>query len=142
MAEIAFDTGRGVLVKAPIRYGRRSRTSTYTMVFDPGCPDGQAKVRPCLRSVSSIADLVEEAKALWVAERPANSQPQPGRAHSAEWGCVALLANPGAVNSRRLLDDWAERVALEKDRDHRPTYSSKSYEVDDCDGWNSSTDVT
>jgi hypothetical protein len=56
------------LVKAPIRYGRLSRSKTYTMVFDPGCRDGQAKVRSCLRSVSSIADLVEEAKALWVAE--------------------------------------------------------------------------
>ena len=119
----------GVPVRAPIRYGRLSRDSTYTMVFAPGCPDGQAKVRLCSRPVSSIADLVDEAKALWVAERPANSQPLPGRLHSADWGCVALLANPEAIGSEQMLAQWAKRTVLEKDQHGRPTYDSTLYAV-------------
>jgi hypothetical protein len=120
-------SGAGVPVRPPIRYGRLSRDNTYTMVFAPGCPDGQAKVRLCLHPVSSIVDLVDEAKALWVAERPANSQPLPGRLHSADWGCVALLANPEAADTRQVLGQWAKRVALEKDQRGRPTYDGTSY---------------
>lgn len=119
----------GILVRAPIRYGRLSQSNTYTMVFAPGCPDGQAKVRLCSRPVSSIADLVDEAKALWVAERPPNSRPLPGRLHSADWGCVALLANPEAGDTQQVLGQWAKRVALEKDQRGRPTYDSTSYMV-------------
>jgi hypothetical protein len=118
-----------VAVRAPIRYGRLSRDKTYTMVFAPGCPDGLAKVRLCSRPVSSIADLVDEAKALWVAERPANSQPLTGRLHSDDWGCVALLANPEAIGSQELLARWAKRTVLEKDRHGRPTYDSAPYTV-------------
>jgi hypothetical protein len=123
----------GVLVRAPIRYGRlsgRTGHKTYTMVFAPGCPDGgTAKVRLCLRNVSSIADLLDEAKALWVAERPPNSPPLPGRLRSTDWGCVALLANPEAVGSQELLDHWAERTVLEKDQHGCPTYDSTLYAV-------------
>ena len=122
-------SGVGVPVRAPIRYGRFSRDKTYTMVFAPGCPDGRAKVRLCSRPVSSIADLVDEAKALWVAERPANSQPLPGRLHSDDWGSVVLLANPEAVGSQELLERWAKRVVLEKDRHRHPTYDSAPYTV-------------
>lgn len=131
---VAWRTSRltsdaGIPVKAPIRYGRLSRNNTYTMVFAPGCPEGRAKVRLCARPVSSIADLVEEAKALWTAERPAGSQPLPGRVHSANWGCVALLANPGAAGSQQLLDQWAKQVASEKDERKQSTYASRHYAV-------------
>jgi hypothetical protein len=119
----------GIPVRAPIRYGRLSRSNTYTMVFAPSSPAGQAKVRRCLHPVSSIADIVDEAKALWVAERPANSQPLAGRAHSADWGCVALLANPESMTSHRFLDDWAKRIALERNPDGSPTYDSTFYRV-------------
>jgi hypothetical protein len=54
----------GIPVRVPIRYGRLSRNKTYTMVFAPDSPVGQAKVRRCVRPASSIADIVEEAKAL------------------------------------------------------------------------------
>lgn len=119
----------GVVVRAPIRYGRLSQSGTYTMVFAPGCPDGQAKVRMCSRPLSSLADLTDEAKALWAAERPPNSRPLPGRLHSAEWGCVALLASPEAVDSQHMLARWAKRVALEKDQHGRPTYDATFYAV-------------
>jgi len=99
------------------------------MVFAPGCRDGQARVRLCSRPVSSIADLADEAKALWIAERPANSRPLPGRLHSADWGCVALLANPEAVGSDQMLAQWAKRTVLEKDQHGRPTYDSTLYAV-------------
>jgi hypothetical protein len=55
-------------VKVPIRYGCLSdSTKTYTMVYAPGSPDGQAKIIGCLGSVSATADIVEHAKALWTA---------------------------------------------------------------------------
>jgi hypothetical protein len=117
-------------VKAPIRYGRFSETSqTYTMVYAPGCPDGQAKVMGCLRPVSSIAEVVEQAEALWVAERPPNSRPLPGRKHSADWGCVALLLNQNGAAHQRLLDEWAERVSLERDQHGQPTYDNRHFTV-------------
>jgi hypothetical protein len=116
-------------VKAPIRYGRRSQTNTYTMVYLPGCPDGQAKVRLCKRPVAGIDNLIEEAKALWVAERPANARPVAGRTHSADWGCVALLANPNFRDPQNILNGWAARVALEKDQHSHPTYHSELYAV-------------
>src|SRR6266511_2115410 len=39
-------------VKAPIRYGRLSQSRTYTMVYAPGSPMGQAKIVACRRNVS------------------------------------------------------------------------------------------
>src|SRR5262245_38785474 len=39
-----LDMDRVIPVRAPIRYGRRSRHGSYTMVFAPGGPMGQAKV--------------------------------------------------------------------------------------------------
>src|SRR6266446_1938991 len=60
-------------VTAPIRYGRLSgkkRGHTYTMVFSRLCSIGQAKVVRCSNTVSSTADLIEEAEHLWKAEQP------------------------------------------------------------------------
>jgi hypothetical protein len=119
----------GIPVRVPIRYGGLSRSNTYTMVFSPGCPEGQAKVRRCLRPVSSIVDLVAEAKALWAAERPADSKPLTARAHSADWGCVALLPNPTVPSSHHLLDGWAKQIASERNSDGSPTYDRSYYSV-------------
>ena len=84
---------------APIRYGRlsESRGNTYTMVFSRLCTAGHAKVLRCTRSVSTPAELIDEAEALWKAEQPSAD---PGRI-AVNWGCVALLSNP----ARRLLRD-------------------------------------
>jgi hypothetical protein len=112
-----LDTGHKWLVKAPIRYGRRSQNRTYTMVFWPECQEeelGQAIVVQCQRRVASSGDLVNEAEWLWSAE--VNDVPSlcclsPKRGISATWGCVALLRNPHSQVPRDLLADWAAHVA-------------------------------
>ena len=117
-------------VKAPIRYGRRSRSGTYTMVFAPGCPLGQAKAVECRSPISSMADVIKHAEALWVAECPAEREPAAGERHSAAWGCVALLVNPKSSLPPDFLEQWAERVSQERDRRRgSPTYDSRRYEV-------------
>jgi len=100
-------------VRAPIRYGRKSRHGSYTMVFAPGNPMGQAKVVASQRHATSIVDILSQAKALWLAERPADARPVPGQLHSASWGCVALLPQPNGNMPSRLLDEWARHVAEE-----------------------------
>ena len=45
-----LDISRVIPVRAPIRYGRKSRLGSYTMVFAPGSPIGQAKVVACRRT--------------------------------------------------------------------------------------------
>ena len=98
-------------VTAPIRYGRLSgsRGNTYTMVFSRQCKAGHAKVLRCTRSVSTPADLIAEAEALWKAEQPSAD---PGRI-ATDWGCVALLCNPDRKIPEDLLKAWAERVERE-----------------------------
>ncbi len=107
-------------VRAPIRYGRRSRKRgcSYTMVFSSGLgPDqfGQAIVVPYKHRVHDKYDLMREAECLWAAE--AKAKPDARKALSAEWGCVALLVNPNLTKSDQLctiLDGWKERVSRER----------------------------
>lgn len=66
-----------VAVNIPIRYGRLSSSQTYTMVYAPGCPEGLGKIMPCARLVSTAAEVIREAKALWVAEQLFGSRPNP-----------------------------------------------------------------
>jgi len=104
-------------VTAPIRYGRLSakqRGHTYTMVFSRLCETGQAKVVRCSHTASSAEDLIAEAEHLWKAEQPGAAA---GRI-SAEWGCVALLYNPGRNIPQGLVTGWANRIA------HEPGYGS------------------
>jgi len=128
----------GIPVKVPIRYGRRSRSraNTYTMVFAPGCPDGQGKVFECQRGVTVLADLVEEAKSLWTAERPAKKKlVKPAKPslqdqqHSWDWGCVALLGRLEFPGVQQILNDWGKRARSEKDDTGNPTYDSAAFEV-------------
>jgi hypothetical protein len=95
-------------VSAPIRYGKISETrgNVYTMVFARGCAPGQAKAVPCRNEIRTANDLVEEAEHLWTAER---TKPPNGRI-SANWGCVALMANPHRAIPAELLDGWTARV--------------------------------
>lgn len=82
-------------VLAPIRYGRSSenRAYTYTMVLsrlaaraDYGL--GSAWVAPCRREVSTIEELSQEARALWVAE---SKEGRPTSDLCATWGAVGIL---------------------------------------------------
>jgi len=115
-----LDFDRRWLVRAPIRYGRRSRNQTFTMVFSELSDDqlGQAMVVQCHRKVSSPADLIREAEWLWSAEDnkvPSLCILSPKLSISATWGgCVALLGNPQSKIPQGLFDGWAERVSREK----------------------------
>jgi hypothetical protein len=108
-----LDMASAKTVTTPIRYGRlsESRGNTYTMVFSRLCQAGQGKLLRCTRTISTPADLIAEAEALWKAEQPGADS---GRIAS-EWGCVALLVNPDRKVPEDLLKAWAERVAREPD---------------------------
>jgi hypothetical protein len=96
-------------VNAPIRYGRRSSSGTYTMVFSHSVPQmGTAKVLKCAHSIEDPNDLINEAECLWTAER---RQPRGDGTISSTWGCVALLVSPSGNHQRTLPDAWAERVS-------------------------------
>ncbi len=107
-------------VRAPIRYGRRSRKRgcSYTMVFSSGLGAdqyGRAIVVPCKHRVYGKDNLIREAECLWAVE--AKTKPGDPRRLSADWGCVALLVNPNLTKSDQLctlLDGWNERVSRER----------------------------
>jgi hypothetical protein len=122
--------GRAVAVKVPIRYGRLSRSKTYTMVYAPGTPAGRAKVVPCTNRVASLQDVVAQAAALWAAEQSEEREPPPGQLHSANWGCVGLLPNPHRNLPSALLEQWAERVSGERPSGRGATnYDPAKYRV-------------
>src|SRR4051812_12309125 len=63
-------------VNVPLRYGRLSRSKTYTMVYAPGTPPGRAKAVPCESTVRSAEELVAQAAALWAAEQGGPRDPR------------------------------------------------------------------
>ncbi|NPA72176.1 MAG: hypothetical protein GXO35_05030 [Gammaproteobacteria bacterium] len=84
-----LDVDFQIPVKVPIRYGRRSTTrgNTFTMVFAGNEATGQARLIPCISLVSDLKDLVDEAIALWKAERKYARDGEVG----SSWGCVGIL---------------------------------------------------
>ena len=105
-----LDEGAPVRVKAPIRYGRLSRSNTFTMVFSAGLDEskfGQAIVLPCRKRATDIEHLIDEARHLWAAE--SNSKRLKGV--SACWGCVALLPNPHRELPDGILEEWKNYVS-------------------------------
>ena len=79
------------------------------MVYSRLCKLGQGKLLRCTRPISTPAELMAEAEALWKAEQPGAA---PGRI-ACNWGCVALLCNPSSKVPDDLLKAWADRVARE-----------------------------
>jgi len=122
--------GSEIPVSVPIRYGRQSSTGSYTMVFAPGCPLGQAKILECLQGNDTIGDIIRQAQGLWLAESPDGSPRRPTETLASDWGCVALLANPRSALPKSLFDAWAVRVAEEKHhRTKARCYDSYAYAV-------------
>lgn len=78
------------------------------MVFSPSCLPGRAKVIRYLNSIASGRDLVNEAEALWAAER--NSLTTNGQISSG-WGCVSLMTNPESKIESNILRYWANKTA-------------------------------
>ncbi len=108
-----LDRASAKAVMAPIRYGRlsESRGNTYTMVFSRLCELGQGKLLRCTRTISTPAELMAEAEALWKAEQPGAV---PGRI-ACDWGRVAMLCNPDSRIPEDILKAWADRVGKEPD---------------------------
>lgn len=118
-------------VQVPIRYGRESkdRDYTYTMVFSNelnGLPDrmGWGFAIPCRSAVKTIDALVSEAKALWEAEQTSNKKPE--HLLSANWGAVALLANPDNDNLDTLKSNWAKLIEAERKGFYNTSQNSKN----------------
>jgi len=105
-------------VRAPIRYGRRSRTrgNTFTMVFRNDGIWGQAVLVPCLSSMMDVDDLLQEASALWSAEKLSASQGEVG----ASWGCVGVLFRREDETSINLAKEWGQYFQKHSDRPIAP----------------------
>jgi len=105
-----LDMDNKIYVKVPIRYGRKSclRNNTYTMVISNTCSSdkkiGKAIVVPCKKKITSGQDVIEEAIALWNAER--NGKPNPHNEVSSSWGTVGLLKNPSKDYPSEIFSDW------------------------------------
>lgn len=95
-----------VPVRAPFYYGRKSgekRGHTFTMTFGTGKSSAQGIIVPCVAKIAGIADLIEEANALWRAE---DANATAGQIYKS-WGCVGALFNP-KVTDQKLAADWAD----------------------------------
>ena len=103
-------------VSAPIRYGRISgkRSDTYTMVFSNELNEpprlGWALAVPCRTEVSTVCELIKEAKELWAAEQSKKRNPGP---ISSDWGAVGLLLNPNGTGLDEIREGWSRRVEEE-----------------------------
>lgn len=105
-----------VSVRVPIRYGRLSKSGSYTMVFSLLCIRkshglGIGKAIPFINEVEGYSDLIREAEYLWAAE---HNKEVPNHTISADWGCVALLVNPDSNIDNQVTDNWSNRIASEK----------------------------
>jgi len=108
-----LDVGAQVPVRAPIYYGRKSRSrgSTYTMAFRPGDSSAQGVLVPCTEKANKIESLVSEPNALWQAE---DANAKPGTLHKS-WGCVGALFGPGKAHAK-LSADWTTHFQTVKTR--------------------------
>jgi hypothetical protein len=106
------------VVRAPIRYGRRSNSGTYTMVFGSVPIAGGARIVPCKKPVVTAKDLIDEAEWLWAAERRIVPRDEQNLDHklSAHWGSVALLPNPNVQIQQSWQDCWTKSVATDSDK--------------------------
>jgi hypothetical protein len=66
---------------------------------------GQAKLVPCVQTVSTADDLITEAERLWSAEQSSAKS-----RIASTWGRVAVLCNPEREVPQSILDGWATRT--------------------------------
>jgi len=90
-----------VHVKAPIRYGRRSKSwgKTFTMTLGTDDALGKAVLIPCASPIGGVTCLVAEAEVLWKAEHSAAAP----NSISASCGCVGVLFDPDTPRA-----NWSE----------------------------------
>lgn len=109
-----------VSVRVPIRYGRSSKSGSYTMVYSLLCVRkshglGIGKAIPFTNEVEGYWDLITEAEYLWAAEC---NKEAPNGSISTKWGCVALLVNPNSNIENQVVKNWMRKVASEKSYPH------------------------
>lgn len=110
-------TEKAIRVEAPIRYGRQSRSGSFTMILSNALsPDreGTALVVPCKYPATTAEALIHEAEALWAAEQP--EERAFGPISDRRWGAVGLLCNPvRRTMLSELRTAWANRVTIERE---------------------------
>ena len=92
-----LDIERRTRVRVPIRYGRKTTTSGYTMVLSTELRTAQFGVAlavPCRAKKKQSAD----------------------RRVTSSWGAVGLLANPNRSGLDSLVAEWSSRVSAERDK--------------------------
>lgn len=104
-----------IRVEAPIRYGRKSSSGTFTMVLFNDrlqARNGTALVVPCKYPATTAAALVHEAELLWAAEQP--QERRTGPISHKSWGAVGILCNPARTAMlTSLRAAWTSRVRRE-----------------------------
>ena len=115
-----LDLSRRRYVRAPIRYGRLSKSGpwrdSYTMVFPSGLgadDHGHAIMVPYSQQVRNIEDVVDEAVHLWRAETCDGKNPKCRVSAENGWGCVGLLSNPQRPLPAGLRACWKKKISGE-----------------------------
>lgn len=121
-----LDKNSKMLVKLPIRYGKKSTGNIYTMVFSNNCQRDnrlgtgyifQFKSNP----INNFKELLARAKAMSKAERI-------GKNLEKDWGKVTILFNPDKINpeiKKQILLEWKKQFKR-KDRENYKFKPEKS----------------
>jgi len=98
-------------VRAPICYGRKSRTwgDAFTMILDTNAGVGQGQLVPCKSAICSFDQFVEEVEWLWSAE--ANKEPSAD--FHRRWGCIGALFRQDA-DAAGIKDEWKVHFETKK----------------------------
>lgn len=100
-----------IRVRAPIRYGRlsKSRDETYTMVFSTStAATGVGLAVPFSSDLEVPADLLDEATCLWRVECKKDVVRR--GTVSARWGSVAVVINPDSSVDQTYLEAWRRAI--------------------------------
>jgi hypothetical protein len=116
-----LDIERRTRVRVPIRYGRKTTKSGYTMVLSAELRTvqfGVALAVPCRAAVDTFEQLNKEAEALWAAEvtKKTKKKQSSDKRVTSSWGAVGLLANPNRSGLDSLVAEWSSRVVAERDK--------------------------
>lgn len=110
-----------ISVICPIRYGRKSSSNIYTMVFSMSCAEkesGRAYMIPFKNTFQTTNKFIELAKELSKAEGMAGNFVA---GNNAVWGVLGIALNPAISLARKdhLLTMWASQYSKEKIFDYQ-----------------------
>lgn len=109
-----------IMVKAPIRYGRLSKSDIYTMTFSNSCKatkQGTGFFVPFKKTpLLTFADLMNEAKETSIAEGMKGKLLSKESGTGNVWCSMVLLINPKTVTTdkkRELIKSWNAKITQE-----------------------------